>query len=82
MSEIAWIGSLCLAVCGIPLAIEVYKKKDASHINNPFLILWTLGEILTLVYVLYQREYALAFNYTANLLTLLVVFYYKINPQK
>jgi uncharacterized protein with PQ loop repeat len=80
MIELGWIGSFCLAICGLPLAIEVFKSKNASHVNGLFLLLWTLGEIFTLAYVVYNRDYPLILNYLVNLLTLIVVIYYKLKP--
>lgn len=73
MDFIGWAGGICLALCGAPLAYRAWKDKFID-IDKPFLFLWTLGEILTLAYVL--GNWPLVFNYSINLLCLGVVWRY------
>lgn len=77
METIGWIGSICFAICGLPLAIQCYKDKHASGVNNAFLALWFTGEVCTLIYSLHLQKYPLILNYTGNLILLLIVIYYK-----
>lgn len=78
METIAWIGSLCLALCGLPMAIEAFKNKRIK-INGYFLLLWFIGEVATLIYVVYKREQALSLNYISNIIFILVILKYRIN---
>lgn len=76
METIAWIGSLCLTLCGLPMTIETFKNKRIK-INDYFLLLWFIGEVATLIYVVYKREHALSLNYISNILFILVILKYR-----
>lgn len=76
MELVSWIGSILLALCGLPIAIEAFKKKK-SDINIPFLLMWGFGELFTLVYVIYKQEGALTFNYLTNIVFIGIVCYYR-----
>lgn len=80
LDVIGYIGSFAFAICGIPLALEVLKAKHARNINTWFLVLWVIGEIFTLTYVLLSSNWPLVPNYIFNLITLLIVLKYKILP--
>ena len=54
MEIVSWIGSVLLALCGLPIALEDIKTKK-SDINLWFLVMWGLGEAFTLVYVVYKQ---------------------------
>lgn len=82
MDTIGWIGSILLAFCGLPQAIEAYKTKQAKGITWGFIITWFTGELLTLVYIIPKMELPLLFNYSANILFLSVIMYYKIKPDR
>ena len=77
MEIISWIGSLLLAMCGLPLAIDVIKTKQCN-ISNSFLAMWGIGELLVAVYTMYKNENALAFNYVSNIVFISVLLYYKV----
>jgi uncharacterized protein with PQ loop repeat len=81
MDIIGYIGSIMLAICGLPQAIESYKTKSSEGLTWGFLALWFFGEILTFVYVLPKMDLPLLINYSANLLFLSVIIYYKIKPK-
>ena len=74
IESIGIIGSILLAVCGLPLAWEALWEKSID-INMRFLYTWTLGELLTLVYV--WGDWILMLNYGFNLLCLIPVWYYR-----
>lgn len=76
MEIVSWLGSILLACCGAPIAWEAYKNKK-SDINLWFLGMWGLGEVFTLIYVVYKKEGALTFNYLSNLLFILIVLKYR-----
>ena len=77
MELIGWTGSILLAICGLPLGIDAYKNKNADHVPTMFLHMWYSGEILALIYVIYQQDWPLVFNYLINALILTFVYYYK-----
>ena len=76
-----WLGSICLAVCGIPQAWQSYKDKNSDGISWGFVILWAFGEVFALVYVYDKLDLPLLLNYATNILILAVILYYKVKPQ-
>lgn len=77
MEIISWIGSLLLAMCGLPLAIEAIKTKQCN-ISNSFLAMWGLGELFVVIYTVYKNESALTFNYISNIVFISILLYYKV----
>jgi uncharacterized protein with PQ loop repeat len=82
MELIGYIGSIMLAFCGLPQAIESFKTKSSEGLTWGFLALWFFGEILTFAYVLPKMDLPLLINYSANIIFLLIILYYKVNPKK
>jgi len=82
MEFLGWIGSILLAFCGLPQAIESYKTKCSEGLTWGFLFMWLSGEILTFLYVLPKLDLPLIFNYSANIIFLIIIVYYKIKPKK
>jgi uncharacterized protein with PQ loop repeat len=82
METIGWIGSILLAFCGLPQAIESYRTKNSNGLTWGFLIMWGVGEIFTVIYIIPKWHWPLIFNYTANLIFISVILYYKIKPRK
>ena len=82
METIGWLGSILLAFCGLPQAIESYKTKSSAGLTWGFLAMWFIGEILTVIYIIPKWHWPLIFNYTANIIFLSVILYYKIKPKK
>ena len=82
METIGWIGSILLAFCGLPQAIESYRTKNSDGLTWGFLIMWGVGEIFTVIYIIPKWHWPLIFNYTANLIFISVILYYKIKPRK
>lgn len=78
MEILGWVGSFLFAICGIPAAVQTYRDGHARGMNTLFLLLWCGGEVLTLSYVIYKRDYPLILNYLSNLGSLLVIMKYKI----
>jgi len=76
-----WVGSILLAFCGLPQAIESYKTKSSYGVTWGLILMWLLGEIFTLIYVFPKSDLPLIFNYTANILFISVIGYYKIFPK-
>jgi uncharacterized protein with PQ loop repeat len=82
METIGWIGSILLAFCGLPQAWESYKTKSSAGLNWAFLGMWGMGEIFTVIYILPKWHWPLLFNYTANIVFLSIIIYYKLRPGK
>jgi len=82
MENIGWIGSLLLAFCGLPQAIESYKTKSSDGLTWGFIFMWFVGELCTFAYILPKMDLPLLVNYTANIIFLVIIIYYKIKPGK
>lgn len=78
---LGWLGSICLAICGIPQAWQSIKDKHSHGISWGFVLLWSFGEIFALAYVYDKLDLPLLLNYATNILILAVILYYKIKPQ-
>ena len=78
---LGWLGSICLAICGIPQAWQSFKDKHSHGISWGFVLLWAFGEIFALAYVYDKLDLPLLLNYATNILILAVILYYKIKPQ-
>lgn len=77
---LGWLGSICLAICGIPQAWQSYKDKNSDGISWGFILLWAFGEVFALAYVYDKLDLPLVLNYATNILILGVILYYKIKP--
>jgi uncharacterized protein with PQ loop repeat len=82
MDNVGWIGSILLAFCGLPQAIESYKTKNSDGLTWGFVLMWFVGEICTFVYIIPKMDLPLLFNYSANIMFLIIIIYYKINPKR
>lgn len=82
MEILGWIGSILLAFCGLPQAIESYKTKSSAGLTWGLLSMWLIGEVFTFVYILPKMDLPLLFNYTANIIFLTIIIYYKLYPKK
>lgn len=82
METIGWIGSILLAFCGLPQAIESYKTKSSAGLTWGFIGMWLIGELCTFIYIIPQMVLPLLFNYTANIIFVSIIVYYKIKPKK
>lgn len=76
-----WIGSVLFAICGLPQAIACIRTGNAQGVDGLFLLAWLLGEIFTLIYVWPRSDWPLIFNYTMNLVFVLIIFKYKLRPR-
>jgi len=78
LENLAWIGSLLLAFCSVPQAIKSIYDGHSDGLSWGFILMWFLGEIFTVGYVIAENATPLILNYTANILFLLVIIKYKI----
>lgn len=82
MEMIGWIGSLFLAFCGIPQAWQSFRQKNSAGISREFLAMWFVGEIFTILYVFPKMDLPLLFNYSVNLVCLIIIGFYKIRGRE
>jgi uncharacterized protein with PQ loop repeat len=78
---LGWLGSICLAICGIPQAWMSYKDKHSHGISWAFLLLWAFGEVFALAYVYNKLDAPLLLNYAVNIGIVGIILFYKIKPQ-
>lgn len=78
---LGWLGSICLAICGLPQAWMSYKDKHSHGISWAFLLLWAFGECFALAYVYNKLDAPLLLNYAVNIGIVGIILYYKIKPQ-
>lgn len=80
---IGWIGAFLFATCAIPQVIRTWKIKKANDISWLFLLFWFFGEILSLIYILYDDllyqnwHLPLYFNYIFNIILIIYLLYAK-----
>lgn len=79
---LGWIGSIAFALSAIPQMFKSYKDKNSDGLAWGLLILWIVGELFSLLYVLPLNQYPMITNYIVNLIFLFVILYYKINPTR
>jgi uncharacterized protein with PQ loop repeat len=82
MKMIGWVGAIMFAICAIPQAWTCFKNKNGDGLSWPFILLWIGGELLTYVYIWPKQDWPLIFNYTVNILCLVVILYYMIFPKR
>lgn len=78
---LGWLGSICLAICGLPQAWMSFKEKHSHGISWAFILLWAFGEAFALAYVYDKLDLPLVLNYLTNILIVGVILYFKINPK-
>jgi hypothetical protein len=76
----AWIGSILLAVCAVPQAVESAKKWNASGLSWAFLGLWLAGEIFVTIWTLINEQFILLLNYGLNLAIVCLLIAIKSTP--
>lgn len=82
LDVLGWAGALLLAFCGMPQAIHSWRTGSSSGVTWGLISMWGLGEVLTMAYVFPKMDWPLLFNYSANILFISVIVYYKAWPRK
>lgn len=72
-------GALLLGGCCLPQTIKTIRSNRTDDISWGFLLMWSVGEILTLSYVICQSvvDKIMVFNYLLNLCLLAPIIYIK-----
>jgi uncharacterized protein with PQ loop repeat len=77
-----WLGSICLALCGVPQAIQSWQDKHSHGISWGMLLLWAFGECFALTYVFNKLDMPMIMNYGINIFVVGMMLYFKIYPKK
>ena len=83
MFWVGMLGALLFAICGLPLAIDCYKKGYSTE-NIQFIWIWFIGEILSTVYVISEIGFniPLLLNYFCSIILIGIVLRYEYFPRK
>lgn len=80
MEAFGIIGSILLGCCAAPEAIYSHIKGRNDN-SWTFLLMWFIGEICVLIYVIPKKDFPLIFNYGLNILFISVIIWYKLFPR-
>tara|TARA_R110002020_G_scaffold373294_1_gene584731 strand:+ start:345 stop:587 length:243 start_codon:yes stop_codon:yes gene_type:complete len=77
MKTIGWLSAILLATCGIP---ELIKAINGNKIEAGWelLIMWFLGEVFGLIYVMPLNKTPLVLNYMFNTIVVGALIYFKM----
>jgi len=74
---IAWLGSILLAVCGVPELLRTISDGKC-HIGWGMLLCWFFGEVLLAYHIIIKvKDRALLFNYSLNIAIITIMLFYK-----
>lgn len=81
---LGYVAGLLFAFCALPQTIQSYKEGHSRGINNLFLWMWFLGEVLMTFYVYLKHgmDLPLLINYWINTTFILVIMKYKYWERK
>jgi len=82
MEFLGWIGSILLAFCALPQAIESWRTGNSRGVAWGLLVMWGLGEAFMILHVLPMGNVPLLFNYSANMILIGIITFYKIFPRR
>ena len=81
LETFGWTGGVSLAACGLPQAIKSYRQGHSHGLSLWFLLMWLMGEVMVLAYVLPKWHWPLIFNYAANIVIVAIILLYKLRPK-
>jgi uncharacterized protein with PQ loop repeat len=80
---IGLIGSILLALCGLPQAIQSIRTKSSDGISTLFLAMWGVGEVFILAYILLTTlDLILILNYSFNIVLVAIIAFYKVRRRE
>lgn len=82
--SIGWAGAVFFAFCAVPQVIRTVRDGHARNLSSLFLWMWLSGEVLCGGGTLLDVGVVpwLLFNYSLNLVCVLVLLHYKLFPRK
>lgn len=80
---LGWIGSVCFALTGLPLAVRCTRRGHANDLSLAFLAFWCGGEICYIAAVLLEFGWVswLMANYILNLVWITIIVRYRLCPR-
>ena len=81
METIGFIGSILLAVCGIPEVVRTIKDNKC-HLGWNFFLFCFGGELFMLTYIIPMKDLPLLLNYVFNTALVGIMLFYKIKNTK
>lgn len=80
---IGWLGSVLLAVCGLPQALKSIREGHSRGVSPTFLMFWLGGELCYLYSTAAKFGLVswLVFNYVGNIVFVLVILYFAVFPR-
>ena len=77
------LGSIGLCLCGFPQAWKSFKDKHADGMAFSTVLLWLLGELFMLLYVVikHTKDIPLMTNYIVSAFSVVVISRYKFWPK-
>lgn len=78
----AWTGSTLLSFCAFPQVVRCCLQGHAHGISWTFLLMWLIGEIFLLIYMLPKGDIPLIANYLLNIVFLAIIIRYKVKPRR
>lgn len=81
LETIGIISAICMTISSFPQAWSVYKKGSAEELSTLSLILWLIGEICYIIYVLPLNNPILMLNCLPPLFCIFTMLYYKFFPR-
>lgn len=74
MHSLGWFGNILLSIGIFPQVILTWKSHDVASFSWSFLLMWSIGVLLTFIYILFDNiqdkkfQYPLLLNYLVNIL--------------
>jgi len=81
LESIGWTAAVLLSLCGFPQAMKSFRDKHSRGLSWLFVISWSLGCVLMLIYVIPTGSLPLITDYVLNIIFTLVILYYKLRPK-
>ena len=77
---IGWLSTLCFSLCALPEAYSAYKTGKVGATWG-LLLLWLIGEILGIIYILPKADMPILTNYITNTTMLIYIIYKKVKEK-
>ena len=81
LEAVAWCGTLFLAAHSMPQLYKAYQEGHAEGLSMGMLLLWLVGALCTLPYVIYMVNLPVVGAHTINVIACSILLKYKFNPR-
>ena len=76
--DIGYISTICLGLCSFPLVVKTIRDGHCKGLSFLALLLWLIGEVTGVIYVIPLGKLPLLINYMFNTINVAIIFVYKI----